>query len=200
MVRYKQRRVSIPDWTASHDRFWARQIASLQADISTVHVQKQICKSDKSLPRLGLHLQVDSHVKNNYSKNFEWKFRIQKIFETCHDFGITFWALSRGAKKWCRGQTKVFIRCLLAPREGLLRVFQVFWAVFSHSSAVSALKIAEITKFMYFSVRKNVELEEKLSKGVLLGRFLNIFWTFFGHFWLFFSAIFDVFLAIFDVL
>ena len=59
------------------------------------------------------------------------------------------------------GHTKLFIRCLLATRDGLLRVFQVFWDVLSQFSAVSAPKIAEITKFMYFSDQPNIELEPR---------------------------------------
>ena len=35
----------------------------------------------------------------------------------------------------------------------------MFWTVCCHFSAISASKIAKITKFMYFSDKPNVELE-----------------------------------------
>ena len=43
---------------------------------------------------------------------------------------------------------------ILAPREGLLRVFQVFWAVFSHFSAVWSRILAENQHIYIFQILK----------------------------------------------
>ena len=106
-----------------------------------------------SLPSLNQDLdntwKLIPKSKPTFQKKFDRNFRIQKNFATCHDFGITFRPLSRGARKWCRGHTKLIVGWLLAPLEGILRVFQVFWAVFSHFSAVWSHILAE-NQHIYF--------------------------------------------------
>ena len=103
----------------------------------------------------------------------------QKIL---NDFGINFWPFSRSARKWCRGHTKLFIGCLLAHREGLLRVFQVFWAVFSHFSAAWSPNIdiyisdLEMSGFSnQWKVMKKTVRVPMLSRGPVFRLFLTFF-------------------------
>ena len=146
----------------------------LQVKISTGHIKLQVYKhisvlctsKNKSASLTSLCQDFDytckliPKSKPTFQKISEWKFRIQKISQRATILALLFGHFP-GVQKNDAGGIPVFIRCLLATREGLLRIFQVFWAVFSHFSAVSAPKIAEITKFMFFSDKPNVEHEPR---------------------------------------
>ena len=62
---------------------------------------------------------------------------------------------------------------IISTPGGSIEGFSGVLGRFEPFSAVSAPKIVEITKFLYFSDKPNValETEEKLSKGVLLSEF-----------------------------
>ena len=76
-------------------------------------------------------------------------FEFKKISQRATILALLFGHFPGVLENDAREHTKLFIGCLLAPREGLLRVFQVFWAVFSHFSAVWSQTLAE-NRHIYF--------------------------------------------------
>ena len=59
---------------------------------------------------------------------------------------------------------------ILAPREGLLRVFQVFWAVFSHFSAVWSRILAE-NQHIYIS---DLEMSGYSNRGKVMKKTVTV--------------------------
>ena len=121
-------------------------------------------KSQKSLTSLtslgqdwGNTCKLIPKSKPTFQKNSSEYFEFKKISQRAKILALRFRHFPGVLKNDAVG----IPNCLLAPREALLGVFQVFWAVLSHFPAVSAPKIAETNKFMYFSDQPNVELEPR---------------------------------------
>ena len=127
------------------------------------------------MPRLRLHLQVDSQVETSFSINFEWNFWIQKNFATSQDFSISFLALSRGHKKtgadWCQMIPTDANSFQLMPgtREGPIGPFSAisgpFSAVFqpNFNQKSTFLNISDLANVKYYS--GNSPLKGKHRKG-----------------------------------
>ena len=105
-----------------------------------------------SLPSLNQDLdntwKLIPKSKPTFQKNSSEIFEFKKISQRATILALLFGHFP-GVLENDAGAYQIDYWVILAPREGLLRVFQVFWAVFSHFSAVWSRILAE-NQHIYF--------------------------------------------------